>query len=73
MANFDNYKSYCFILIYRIKEQIKKEKIFQNLPRWELKLSQRAENLEKMLNICKKVITREWKIYYHIFLAYKIY
>ena len=31
------------------------------------------ENLETMKNICKKVITGEWKIYYHIFVAYKMY
>jgi hypothetical protein len=59
LVNFPNFKSYCFPLIYRIKKKLKKEKFVLNLSKWELKYSPRAENLEKMTNIYKKVTMGE--------------
>jgi len=38
---------------------LKKEKILQNLSKWEIKYSPRAENLETMINIYKKVTIEE--------------
>jgi hypothetical protein len=38
---------------------LEKEKFVQNLSKWELKYSPRAENLEKMINIYKKVTMGE--------------
>ena len=73
LVNFPNFKSYCFPLIYQIEKQLKKEKFVQNLSKWELKYSPRAENPEKMINIYKKVTMGEWNIYYHIFVACKMH
>ena len=38
------------------KNNFKQEKFVQNLLKWELKISYRAEILETMINIHKKVI-----------------
>ena len=59
MVNFDNYKSYRFHFIFAIRKYMKKERNDQNLPRLENEIITKAENLEIIINIRKKVTTRE--------------
>ena len=55
ILTFLNFKSY-YLPDHKI---IEKEKFVQNLAKWELKHSPRAENLETIINIYKKVIAGE--------------